>query len=261
MIDSHCHLADKKFSRDLDQVIKRAKDAGVDRIVTISDTIQESQKSLEIAKKYDNVFCTVGVHPHGARFWDMSRDEQLLRQYFAHEKVVGIGEIGLDYHYPSAALRAGYHSPRDVQRDVFKAQLELARDLSAPAVIHCREAIEDVKRIMHSVKHNKMVVHCCTEKWKDVQDLVESGVLLGFTGIATYPQAEAILDVIKNCPLEQMMIETDAPYLAPVPHRGKRNEPAFVVEVAKIIADIKEVSIDEVDRVTTQNTVEFYNLS
>ncbi|MFA7681434.1 MAG: TatD family hydrolase [Candidatus Peribacteraceae bacterium] len=252
MIDSHCHLADQKFAQDRDAVINRAVIAGVDRMVTIADSLREGEQCLAIAEKFPQVFCTVGVHPHGARIWVRARDEQLLRQYFSHEKVVGIGEIGLDYHYD--------HSPRDVQCDVFRVQMELARELSMPAVVHCREAIEDIKKIIRSVQPAKLVLHCCTERWEDVEDLVNDGYLLGFTGIATYPHAEEIRRTIEHCPLEHMLIETDAPYLAPVPHRGKRNEPAFVVEVAKLVADIKGVPFKEVDRTTTQNTVAFYSL-
>ena len=256
MIDSHCHLADRKFSRDLDQVLLRAEEHGVRAMVTISDTINEAEKCLEIAEKYEQIFCTIGVHPHEAKHWSFDRAQNDIDRVktlvLSSDKAKAIGEIGLDYHYDN--------SPRDVQQEVFRTQLQLAKDLNLPAVIHNRESIEDLKRIISEVGPGSLVVHCCTEKWEDVADLVDQGFLLGFTGIATYPQAEEIRETIQHCPLEQMMIETDAPYLAPVPHRGKRNEPAFVREVAKLVADIKNISLEEVDAVTTENTIRFYGL-
>jgi TatD DNase family protein len=184
------------------------------------------------------------------------------------EKAVAIGEIGLDYYYDN--------SPRDVQRKVFEAQLQIAKDLDVPVVIHSRDApnqssaetdsgsgqaIDDLKKIIDEVDYERIVIHCCTEKWEDVSDLVGRGFILGFTGIATYAKSEHIRNVIKNCPLEQMMIETDSPYLAPEAQRGKRNEPAFVVEVAKLIAEIKGVEYEEVDRVTEKSTMDFYNIN
>ncbi|MCF7844688.1 MAG: TatD family hydrolase [Kiritimatiellales bacterium] len=252
MIDSHCHLADRKFTQDIDQVLARAKEAGVDRCVTIADTLKESRQCIEIAEKYSEVFATVGVHPHGSRGWGVGDRDKLIGM-LSNDKVVALGEIGLDYYYDN--------SPRDVQRDVFKTQLELAKELDVSVVIHCRNAIDDLRKIIEDVDHKKMVLHCCTEKWEDVEWLVERGALLGFTGIATYSKADEIREVIEKCPLEQIMIETDAPYLAPDPHRGERNEPAFVVEVAKLIARLKTSSLEEVDRVTTKNTTEFYGLS
>ncbi|MBU0767017.1 TatD family hydrolase [Patescibacteria group bacterium] len=251
MIDSHCHLADRKFTRDLDQILLRAKEAGVEKCVTIADTLKESKQCIEIAEKYPEVFATVGVHPHGSRAWGVGDRDNLILM-LKKDKVVALGEIGLDYHYDN--------SPRDVQRDVFKIQLELAKELDVPVVVHCRSAIADLKSIIEEVDHKKIVLHCCTEKWEDVEWLVEKGAMIGFTGIATYPKSQEIREVIGNCPLEQIMIETDAPYLAPDPHRGKRNEPAFVVEVAKLIARLKNVSLEEVDKMTTKNTVEFYGL-
>jgi len=251
MIDSHCHLADRKFARDLDRVLLSAKEAGVVKSVTIADTLKESKQCIEIAEKFPEVFATVGIHPHSSKGWGVG-DREKLTEMLKTDKVVALGEIGLDYHYDN--------SPRDVQRDVFKVQLELAKELDVPVVIHCRNAIDDLRTIIEEVDHQKLVLHCCTEKWEDVEWLVDRRAMIGFTGIATYPKAKEIREVIEHCPLEQIMIETDAPYLSPEPHRGKRNEPAFVVEVAKLIARLKSVSLDEVERVTTKNTVVFFGL-
>ncbi|OGJ56102.1 hypothetical protein A2706_02150 [Candidatus Peribacteria bacterium RIFCSPHIGHO2_01_FULL_51_35] len=252
MIDSHCHLADAKFAADLPDVIARATKNGVDRMVTIADTLEEAEKCIAIAEKHPQIFATVGVHPHEAKSWKQGDDDRLRLLVQSSKKVKAVGEIGLDYHYD--------FSPRDTQREVFALQLKIAKEIKKPAVIHCREAVEDLWMIIEKEKPASLVLHCCTEKWEDVERFIAAGYLLSFTGITTYPNAADIRKTIKHCPLSQMMIETDAPYLAPVPHRGKRNEPAFVIEVAKAIADIKGVSVEEVDAATTANAVEFYRL-
>jgi len=251
MIDSHCHITDKQFARDLAAVIARAKVAGVDRMITIADTLQEAEKGILLTAQYPNIFCTAGVHPHAAKDWTVNHLGR-LQDMLSRPNVVGVGEIGLDYHYD--------HSPRDVQREVFKAQLVIAKEAEMPVVVHCREAVEDVRAIVDEVKPEKLVIHCCTEKWADVQWFVAQGYLLSFTGIATYPKSDLIRETITACPLEQLMIETDAPYLAPEQYRGKRNEPAYVVDVAKVVAEQKGLSLEDIDRITTANTVAFFGL-
>jgi len=221
-------------------------------MLCIADSIPESRSCLDLAKKYEQIFCTVGVHPHHAKDWEEGDRALLASLAQASSKVRAVGEIGLDYHYD--------FSPREVQRAVFDAQLQLAQDFHLPAVVHCRNAIADVRKALEKMDLTKVVLHCCTEAWKDVADLVTEGMRLSFTGIATYPQADTIRQVIRQCPMSQIMVETDAPYLAPVPHRGKRNEPAFVWEVARLIANLKDVSLEEADRVTTANAVAFFGL-
>lgn len=263
MIDSHCHLASKDFDGDLPEVLERAKAAGVERMITIADSLEEGEKCLLIANKYDHIFCTIGIHPHESITWQMRTEmranrthvrsrERIVALATSSPKVKAIGEIGLDYHYD--------FSPRDVQKKVFAEQLMIAQELNLPVVVHNRESIGDLKTILAKYSPLRMVLHCCTEKWEDVESLVAEGQYLSFTGIATYPKSEDIRNTIKQCPIDQLMIETDAPYLAPVPHRGKRNEPAFVAEVLKCVAEIKGISIEEVDRVTTENTVRFFGL-
>ncbi|MBI3619074.1 TatD family hydrolase [Candidatus Peregrinibacteria bacterium] len=269
MIDSHCHLAHAKFDADREEVIARAVAAGVTRMVCIADSLAEAEKCVALSKDHPEIFCTVGVHPHGAKDWsfdaapssaielrqgrqdDISR-ARLMTLVASSQKVRAIGEIGLDFHYD--------FSPRAIQREVFRLQLTLAKELNLPAVIHNRESIEDLTAIIEEVDPPRFVLHCCTEPWENVRNLVDRGGLLSFTCIATYPNAEVIRETIRQCPLSQMMIETDAPYLVPVPHRGKRNEPAFVVEVAKKIAEIKGVDFEEVDRVTSENANQFFDL-
>lgn len=252
MIDSHCHLTATDFDADRDAVIARATEAGITHLMTISDEISDIGKCRILAEKHEHILYTAGVHPHHAKTVELDRDLPLIRAAAKDSKCRGIGEIGLDYHY--------MNSPKDTQQRVFEAQLRLAKELGLPAVVHCRDAVEDVWTIVQHVKPEKLVIHCCTEKWNDVKRFVDAGYLLSFTGIVTYPKSADIRDTVKQCPLESLMVETDAPYLSPVPHRGKRCEPAFVIETAKAVADIKGVPLTEVDRVTTRTAVEFFGL-
>lgn len=252
MIDSHCHLTAPEFSADTNAVIDRAHQAGVTTLVTISDAMSDLSLCRTLAASHPNIFWTAGVHPHHAKDFNIARDLPLIRVAFSDSACRGVGEIGLDYHY--------MNSPKDTQQRVFEAQLALAKELNVPAVVHCREAVEDVWTIVNHVRPPKLVIHCCTETWDDVARFVDAGYLLSFTGIITYPKAEAIRDTVKHCPLDRLMVETDAPFLAPVPHRGKRCEPAHVMEVARKVAEIKGVDLAEVDRVTTENAVRFFAL-
>jgi len=253
MIDSHCHLADAKFAQDLPDVLERAKAVGVSHMITIADSLPESEKCVALCREYEELFCAIGVHPHHAKDWNDESERRLLALKTYSEKVKAVGEIGLDYHYDL--------SPREKQKEVFITQLKFADCESLPAVVHCREAIADVRAILEEYPPSNVVLHCCTEKFDDVAWIIERGWLLSFTGIATYTNADDIRNTIKHTPLNQLMIETDAPYLSPIPYRGKRNEPAFVVEVAKVVAEIHQVSLEELDRITTKNTIEFFGLS
>lgn len=252
MIDSHCHLADKAFDADRAEVIARALEAGVTQMITIADDLTEGEKCLEIAADNADIFCTVGVHPHRAKEWNEGDGERLKTMLESSKKVVAVGEIGLDYHYD--------FSPRETQQRVFREQLSLAKELGLPAVVHCREAIADVRSIVEEVDAGPFVLHCCTEKWTDVEWILERGSLLSFTGIATFPKSTDIHETVRNCPLESMMVETDAPYLAPIPHRGKRCEPAHVIDTARFIAKEKGISFEQLNAVATKTTVAFFGL-
>ena len=253
MIDSHCHLADTQFDDDFEDVLRRAKAAGVERMICIADDMEESKKCLEIAEKYEQIFCTLGVHPHQASSFDSSIDIDDLRTLAQSSiQVKALGEMGLDYYYDN--------SPRAVQCDVFLAQLQLAKELDLPAVVHCREAMNDLTEIIEEVDPPALVVHCCTEPWETVEPLVLRGYFLSFTGIATSPKSHEIRETIRRCPMHQLMIETDAPYLSPVPHRGKRNEPAYVHFVAQTVAEAKGMTVEEVDSITTRNAEIFFGL-
>lgn len=251
MIDTHCHLMDQKFDADRAAMIARAREAGVDRMVCIADRLEESRKCLDLAKKFEYIFCTNGVHPHAAKEWNDETAQALEALARSSPKVRAIGEIGLDYHYD--------FSPRDLQKQAFADQLELAALLGLPAVVHCREAATDVREIILS-HQARAVIHCCTERWDEVAPLVAAGHFLSFTGIATFPASAAIRETMKHCPIEQLMIETDAPYLAPVPYRGKRNEPAFLPEVLRCVAETKGIALEEADAKTTAAAVAFFGL-
>jgi len=252
VIDSHCHLTAPEFSADVDAVIARARAAGVSQMVVISDAMADLPLCRKLSESQKGIFWTAGVHPHHAKDVDLERDLPLIRQALEHPLCRGVGEIGLDYHY--------MNSPKDLQQRVFEAQLVLAKELNVPAVVHCREAVEDVWTIVNHVRPSKLVIHCCTERWEDVARFVDAGYLLSFTGIVTYPKSDVIRETVKQCPLSSLMVETDAPFLAPVPHRGKRCEPAYVMEVAKKVSEIKNVDLTEADRVTTDTAVHFFGL-
>lgn len=252
MIDSHCHLADRAFDVDRAQVVERARQAGVHKMLCIADTIEESENCRKVAEQFEGVSWTVGVHPHAAKTFDAGSDPERIRTALKHATCKAVGEIGLDYHY--------MNSPKEVQLEAFEAQLALAKEADVPAVVHCREAVEDVWAISNHVRPRRLVIHCCTERWEDVKRFVDAGYFLSFTGIATYPKSTIIRECIAHCPLAQMMIETDAPYLAPVPHRGKRNEPAFVAEVARCIAATKQLDLVQAITQLDANTTAFFRL-
>ena len=252
MIDSHCHLTATDFSSDIDAVIARAISMGVQNMVTISDEENDFEKCRLIAEKYEQIFYTLGVHPHHASSVDLASYLPRLHTLLSHPKCKAVGEIGLDYHY--------MNSPKDAQQRVFEAQLVVAKEHNLPAVVHCRDAVEDVWTIVNHVKPKKLVIHCCTEKYEDVARFVDAGYFLSFTGIVTYPKAEDIRETVRRCPFDQLMIETDAPYLAPVPLRGKRCEPMHVLETAKTIATLKQCELQECSVRTSQNARNFFGL-
>ncbi|MFA4846348.1 MAG: TatD family hydrolase [Patescibacteria group bacterium] len=257
MIDTHCHLTASQFDADRDQVIEMAMDAGITRIVCVADAIGDIALCRKLAERKPQVFFTAGAHPHHAKFFHLEGDLEAIRTAAQDPKCRAVGEIGLDYHY--------MNSPKEAQNKVFESQLELARELHLPAIVHCREAIDDVWAIVSRVRPEKLVLHCCSERWEDVERFVRKGYLLSFTGIVTYPKSAVMRETVGNCPIEQLMLETDAPFLPPEALRAKggrsiRNEPAFVIEVARAVAAIKGLAVKEVDAQTTENAVEFFSL-
>ena len=264
-VDSHAHLEGKQFQADREQVISRAQQAGVETIVAIGngDGPGTLDCGIQLAEKYEFIYATVGIHPHEAKLAtdaDFVEMEQLVKR----PKVIAWGEIGLDYFYD--------HSPRELQKQVFVKQMELAREAKLPIVIHCRpsgannnneDAWDDCLRLIGEYWTPSGlggIVHCFTGNWTYARRALDMGFMISFAGNVTFPKAQQIRDAAKEVPLDRMLIETDSPYLAPVPHRGKRNEPAFVKETARQIGQLRDLSTEEIGRQTTKNFYRFFSL-
>jgi TatD DNase family protein len=247
LIDSHCHFDFPELGADLDAVLERARKAGVGLVVTISTRVRHFNDLKAIVEAHDNVFCSIGTHPHNAAEEPDITVEELV-EIARHPKVVAIGEAGLDYHYD--------HSPRDVQEKSFRTHIAAARETGLPLVIHARDADADIARMLE--EENKkgdfsFVLHCFTGG----ADLAHRGLALGgfvsFSGVVTFKNAEALRDIALAVPSDRLLVETDAPYLAPEPFRGRTNEPAFVVETAKRLAALRGVRESDMARLTTDN--------
>jgi TatD DNase family protein len=247
LVDSHCHLDFPDFAEERADVVRRALDAGVGRMVTISTRVRRFPDILAIAEAFPEVYCSVGTHPHNAAEEpDITADE--LVRLSKHPKVVAIGEAGLDYHYDK--------SPRNLQAAGFRTHIAAARETGLPLVIHAREADADIAAILHDETGKgpfPFILHC----FSSGRDLAMTGVELGgyvsFSGILTFKNSQEIRDIARDVPRDRLLVETDAPYLAPPPHRGKRNEPAFVVNTAKVLAETIDVSEAEIASITTAN--------
>lgn len=248
MIDSHCHVDDGAFDADRPEVMARARAAGVTHLLAIGsgDGPPDLEAGIRLAEQHPEFFATVGVHPHKASAVTaetFSRLPALCR----HPKVVGYGEIGLDYHYDFA--------PRDVQQDVFVRQMEIAREARLPIVIHSRDAWDDCFRLIENHWDAALggIFHCFSGGVEEMRRVVDLGFSLGFGGVVTYPKATNVHDAAREAPADRLLLETDCPYLAPVPFRGKRNEPAHVVHTAVRLAELRGVTVSEIDRLTTAN--------
>jgi TatD DNase family protein len=263
--DSHCHPENKRFDTDRNDVFARAKAAGVTTILAIGNGDGPGTGTfdcaIKLAKQHDGVYATAGIHPHEAVLAKQADLDELVA-LAKHPKIVAWGEIGLDYYYD--------HSPRDVQQHVFLQQLELAKAAKLPIIIHCRpsdnsnNAWDDLLRLLRENWHSSGlggVMHCFTGTVDQAGASLDLGFIVSFAGNITYPKAQNIREAASMVPLDKMFIETDSPYLAPVPHRGKRNEPAFVMEVANQIGALRGVDPDEIGRVTTENFYRFFRLA
>jgi TatD DNase family protein len=246
LVDSHCHLDDKQFAGDREAVIERARAAGVEYLMAIGtgDGPQDLETAIRLAECYPFFYATVGVHPHDAAKATLGTFDR-LHDLLRHPKVLAMGEIGLDYHYD--------FSPRDTQLSVFVRQMELAREAGKPIVIHTREAWSDTMRALREHYTGGGIFHCFTGGPAEAQEALDFGFHLSFGGVLTFPKAELVREAAKLAPPDRLLLETDAPYLAPVPHRGKRNEPAFMVETARRLAEVRGIPPEEVAAVTTRN--------
>jgi len=253
LVDSHCHLDFPDFSGDLDGIVSRAEAAGVGRIVTISTRVRRQLQLLDIAARFPNVYCSVVTHPHHADEEDgISADE--LASLTKPAKVVALGEAGLDYFYKNGSPEA--------QARGFRAHIQAARTTGLPLVIHTRDADEDCARILEDEMAEgsfRAVLHCYTGGRELAMKAISLGLFISFTGILTFKNTQSLRDIAAELPADRIMVETDAPYLSPGKHRGKRNEPAFVVETAKTLAEVRGVSLEEVARQTTENFFNFFS--
>ncbi len=250
-IDSHAHLEWDSYKTDFDEMLARAYAAKVELILNIGTTLEHSKKGIELASKHKHIFATVGIHPHEVKSVPQNYLAE-LKKMAEYPKVKAIGEIGLDYFYE--------HSDRKTQLKCFEEQVALAKELKLPLSIHCRDAFKDAFEVLDRVGYSNGVFHCFTGTWEEAQTAVEKGFYISISGIVTFKKSTILQDVVRHLPIEKMLIETDAPFLAPEPHRGKRNEPAYVRYTAQKIADLKNLSLEEVATITTQNATKVFSL-
>ncbi|OGH02976.1 MAG: hypothetical protein A2798_00930 [Candidatus Levybacteria bacterium RIFCSPHIGHO2_01_FULL_37_17] len=264
MIDVHCHLNFKAFENDLEEVLERAKKSGVKKIINVGTSLESSKKAVELAQKYEELYAIVGIHPHHAdklsKGWER-QIEKLLEQ----PKVLAIGEIGLDYYsYASNGI-----VDSNLQKEVFETQIKIAINKNVPLQIHNRQAGKDVvkslKKYKNSLRNIPGMFHCFASDFQVLKEVLDLGFYIGFDGNITYEgiakgEVIALFELLKRTPLNKLVVETDAPFLSPIPHRGSRNEPSYVIITAKYIAQLKGVSFSEIDRVTTKNAGNVFNL-
>jgi len=255
LIDSHAHIQGKEYAGEAEALIERARAAGVEKIIAVGGAgdMSSNTEAVALADSFPNIYATVGMHPHDAK--DVGADElRALRELTSHAKVIAVGETGLDYYYN--------HSPHEVQRRVFTQFIHMARETGLPIVVHERDAAQEVAELLRSEGRRELhgVIHCFTGNYEAACDYLDLGFYLSFTGIITFKNAEPLRQVVRQVPLERMFVETDSPYLTPVPHRGKRNEPAYVRLVAETVASVKNISLEDVARVTTENVQNLFKI-
>lgn len=246
LTDTHAHLNDEKYSADLPEVIERARAAGVERIICCGYDAPSSEKAVEIAAQYDCVYATVGVHPHDSKHYD-AQARSRISELANNPKVIAVGEIGLDFHYD--------FSPREAQLAAFADQIALAGELRLPVVVHSRESNRECLQVLRESAANVLgcVFHCFSGDEAFAREVLDMGFYVGFDGPVTFKSSDALRRIVKMCPMDRILIETDCPYLSPVPHRGKRNEPAYVRYVAEAIAAEKQIPIEELAAITSRN--------
>jgi TatD DNase family protein len=247
LIDTHAHLDMPEFDRDRNEVVKRAQEGGIEYIVTVGIDLDSCRSALKLAEQFDSVYAIVGIHPHNAKDVD-AKSYDILREYARHAKVRALGEMGLDFFRN--------HSPREVQLRRFREQVALAREVKLPVVIHDRDAHRETLDILKEEKAAEVggVIHCFSGDYAMASACMDMGFYISIPGTVTFNKAQTLQEVVRRIPLERILIETDCPFLAPVPFRGKRNEPAYVQYVARAIADIKKLSFETVAEVTSENT-------
>ena len=253
LIDSHAHLDDRRFDKDRDKLIKSFKKSGIDLIINPGADISSSIKAVSLSEEYDNIYAAVGVHPHSAKEMDDSTVE-ILKSFTGRDKVVAIGEIGLDYHYDN--------SPRDVQRKRFIEQLHLAKEVNLPVIIHSRDAAGDTFDILKDAQDGSLegVLHCYSGSVEMAREYIKLGFYISLAGPVTFKNSRVLKEVAKDVPLDKLLIETDSPYLTPEPYRGKRNEPIYVRYVAGTIAEVRGLAFEEVAKATSENAKRLFRI-
>jgi len=260
LIDSHCHIDSKEYDNDRDEVVQRALDAGVALMLNIGTgdpKTDDFDRAVAVAEKYPKVYTSVGVHPHDAKLYDDAAEEHLIELVKSSDKVIAWGEIGLDFHYD--------HSPRDVQREVFRRQIRTARSLDLPIIVHSREANDETIEILEQECQGDDfkggIMHCFGGTIEMIQAVVPLGFLISWAGNVTFKNADNLREVAEIMQLNKMLVETDCPFLTPEPHRGKRNEPAFVVDTSKFLSNYIDVEMPSFANQTTQNFLDFFGLT
>ena len=256
-IDTHCHLTDEKFSADLSEVFLRAKNAGVNGIINFGSTLKESAEVVALAEKFSEMFAGVGVHPEEVQdFADEKFAVEKIIELAGNKKVVAIGEIGLDYHWEKNS------DGKLLQQKIFIQQLDIARQLNLPVCVHEREAHGDCLKILQTEGKNlRGVLHCYSGSLEMAKEVWKLGWLIGIDGPVTFKNSAKLPEIVQAAPREMLLLETDAPYLAPTPYRGKRNEPSYLVEIAKKVAELRGEELEFVAEYTTQNAKRLYNLN
>ena len=255
LVDTHSHIDVDRFDKDRDEVLHRAWDAGLEWLVIVGsgEGLPGARRALAMARDVERAFATIGVHPHEAKDWPLAANPE-YRTLASDPKVLAVGEIGLDYHY--------MHSPPEVQRDRFREFLRLGGELGKPVVVHSREAKDDTVAILRETRNDYPggVMHCFSGDYEMARACLDLGLYLSISGVVTFRNAGDLREVVEQVPIESMVIETDCPYLTPAPHRGKRNEPAFVALVAKKIAELKHLAVEDVERITTLNARRLFGM-
>lgn len=257
MIDSHAHLEMEAFDPDREEVLARAREAGIETILSLAmvDENDSYRKAFPLVEAHQNLVTAVGCHPHDAKIFDERGGEDFLKGLASRPRLVAIGEIGLDYHYNL--------SPPPVQRDVFRRQIRVARELSLPVIVHHREAESDLVMVLEEERLSEIggILHSFTADLATAERALEMGFLISFSGILTFKNAAPLREVARRLPLDRLLVESDCPYLTPVPHRGKRNEPAFVRDTLRCLAEVKGLPTEEVEQATDSNFRRFFALA
>lgn len=253
LFDTHAHLNDEAFNDDLEEIIKELKNENFDGVVNIGYDLESSLKAVDLSKNTDFFYAAVGLHPHDSKDYNQILENEFIKLARDNYKVVAYGEIGLDYYYDN--------SPREIQKEVFKRQIKVANMLNKPIIVHSRDAIKDTYDILNeNLNGNTGIIHSCSASAEMVKELVKLGLFISFSGSVTFKNADNVRNAAKAVPLDRILIETDCPYLTPVPYRGKRNTPAYVKFTAEKLAEIHGLSYEEIVSITSENAKRVFNI-